>query len=199
MNPQTETTLRFAGEHPAPAVWAAALVLALVMGLLYRREARQHPGPWSWMPGLLRSLAVFLLVLALSGPVLRHETTRRQLGRVIFAVDASASMKLQDEPAGAAPGEASAGSRYERAQKLLLGGSTPLLRKITETQDAELVLLRGMQAQRVWWQRQGGRDTPGPLPVAFNLPPDAPLAPRWSCSAMASTTPRGLRRNSPAR
>lgn len=175
MNPQTETTLRFAGEYPAPAVWAAALGLALVMWLLYRREARQHPGPWAWLPGLLRSLAVFLLVLALSGPVLRHETTRRQLGRVIFAVDASASMKLEDEPADAAPGQASSGSRYERAEKLLLGGATPLLRKITESQDAELVLLRGAQAQRVWWQRQGGKDTPGPLPAAFDLPPDAPL------------------------
>lgn len=175
MSPKTETTLRFAGEYPSLAVWAVALGLALLMGLLYRREARLHPGRWAWLPGALRSLAVFLLVLALSGPVLRHETTRRQLGRVIFAVDASASMKLEDEPVGVGPGEASAGSRYERAEKLLLGGATPLLHKITESQDAELVLLRGMQTQRLWWQRQGGKDKAGPLPASFDLPADAPI------------------------
>jgi len=175
MNPQTETTLRFAGDYPAPAVWIVALVLALLMAFLYRREARQHPGPLSWMPGALRSLAVFLLALALSGPVLRHETTRRQLGRVIFAVDASASMKLEDETEGTKPDEASALSRYERAEKLLLGGVSPLLGKIIESQDAELVLLRGAQAQRVWWWRQSGKDSSGPMPASLDLPPEAPL------------------------
>lgn len=175
MSPQTETSLRFTGDYPAWGVWVAALGLALLMWLLYRREARLHPGPWNWAPGLLRALAVFLLVLALSGPVLRHETTRRQLGRVIFAVDSSASMKLEDDTAeGAAPGQTAA-TRHARAENLLLGGQAPLLKKIIESQDAELIMLRGQQAQRLWWHRQGGKDSPGPMPAAFDLPPDAPL------------------------
>ncbi|HCN29824.1 MAG TPA: hypothetical protein DIT64_13995 [Verrucomicrobiales bacterium] len=177
MNPQTETTLRFTGDHPVAAVWAAALGLALLMWLLYRREARLHAGRWAWLPGLLRSAAVFILVLALSGPVLRHETTRRQLGRVIFAVDSSASMKLEDETDGAVESGAARqnATRHARAERLLLGGAVPLLKKITESQDAELVLLRGQQAQRLWWHRLGGKDTPGPMPAAFDLPSDAPL------------------------
>lgn len=174
MPPQTETTLRFNGDYPTLAVWALALGLAVVMWLLYRREARLHPGPWSWAPGALRSVAVFVLVLALSGPVLRQETTRRQLGRVIFAVDSSASMKLEDE-ADTTPPAQNAKSRHARAEHLLLGGTVPLLKKITETQDAELVLLRGRQAQRLWWHRQSGKDSPGPMPTAFDLPPDAPI------------------------
>jgi uncharacterized membrane protein len=167
----TETTLRFTGDHPVFLVLAVALGLAAVMWWLYRREAKSHPGRFSWLPGALRSLAVFVLVLALSGPVMRRETTQRRLGRVVLAVDTSASMKLED---GADGGSGSA-PRLTRAERLLLAGPNPLLKKLTETQDVELVLLRGQQTQRLWWHRQGGRDTPGDMPHSLEVPADAPL------------------------
>lgn len=182
MNPTTTTTLRFTGDWPAVPVMAAATVLALLMWWLYRREVRMAASRWASVPACLRSLAVFLLVLALAGPVLRHETTTRQLGRVILAVDSSASMKLTDDPppvAGSAPQLAAAdtsskATRFARAEKLLLAGESPLLKKMTETQDVELTYLRGMTVQRAWWRRQGGKDSSGEMPRSFEILPDAP-------------------------
>jgi hypothetical protein len=95
MTPTTETTLRFAGDYPVIGVWVFAFGLAAAMWFLYRREMKFLSGPLAWVPAACRTLAVFILVLALSGPTLRHETTQRQLGRVVIAVDTSASMKLE--------------------------------------------------------------------------------------------------------
>jgi hypothetical protein len=191
MPPTTETTLRFAGDHPVIGVWALAVGLAVLMGWLYRREMRFQSGPLAWVPAACRTLAVFLLVLALSGPVLRRETTQRQLGRVVLAVDTSASMKLEDDvaaqtAASPASGESEAAevgdaqtrsteSRLSRAEKILLAGATPLVKRLAETQDVELVLLRGQQTQRAWWRRQQGRDASGDYPVSFHVAADAPI------------------------
>lgn len=179
MNPTTETTLRFTGDYPTLAVWALAVVLATAMWLLYRRESRHLNGVARWLPAALRSAAVFILVLALSGPVLRRETTQRQLGRVILAVDTSASMKLEDDILSDNPRDestaANSDSRLTRAEKMLLGGSTPLVKMLMETQDVELVLLRGQQTQRLWWNRQKGSDTSGEMPLGFDVPADAPI------------------------
>jgi hypothetical protein len=95
----TETTLRFTGGYPPLPVIALAFGLSVAMWFLYRRESRFTGSLLAKVPALLRSLAVFILVLALAGPVLRHVTTLRQLGRVIIAVDSSASMQLTDEAA----------------------------------------------------------------------------------------------------
>jgi len=190
VNPTTETTLRFTGDYPALAIGALAFVLAAAMWFLYRREARFSNSPIAWLPGALRSAAVFILVLALSGPVMRKETTQRQLGRVILAVDTSASMNLEDDVERTSkfvPPDAEAGTgtnlevrstpqaRLTRAEKMLLGGATPLLKKLTETQDVELVLLRGQQTQRLWWYRQKGKDTSGDMPQSFDIQADAPI------------------------
>lgn len=166
MNPTTETTLRFTGDYPVPVVWLVALGLAAVMWFLYRREMKFQTGTAAWVPAACRTLAVFILVLALSGPVMRRETTQRQLGRVVLAVDTSASMKLEDDGNEA---------RLARAEKMLLSGTTPLLKKLTETQDVELVLLRGQQTQRVWWHRQKGKDTSGEMPASLEIQADAPI------------------------
>lgn len=188
MTPTTETTLRFTGDYPVIAVWAAAFGLAALMWLLYRRELRYHNSRFAHVAALLRSLAVFILVLALAGPVLRHVTTVRQLGRVVVVVDSSASMKLSDvsgaqpnrtfDPDTAADPQANVPAlepiaRFQRAEDLLLKGATPLLKKLSETQDVELVLLRGPQTQRLWWHRQGGKDTSGKMPETFEVPADA--------------------------
>ncbi len=177
MNPTTETTLRFTGDWPVLPVFALAVGLALLMFLLYRREARLHPGPLARVPAILRSLAVFILVLALAGPVMRHVTTFRQLGRVIIAVDASASMKLTDVVGAADAGKnaATEASRWQRLERLLFDGASPLIGKLTETQDVELTVLRGSKAQRVWWRRQEGKDTSGEMPRTLEFQPDSPV------------------------
>jgi hypothetical protein len=173
MTPTTETTLRFAGDYPVIGVWVLAFGLAAAMWFLYRREMKFLSGPLAWVPAACRTLAVFILVLALSGPTLRRETTQRQLGRVVLAVDTSASMKLEDDASDKK--NASSDSRLIRAEKILLGGTTPLLKKLTETQDVELVLLRGQQTQRTWWHRQQGKDTSGDLPTSLQTQADAPI------------------------
>ena len=173
MSPQTETSLRFTGGYPPLPVVVFAFGLAALMWFLYRRELKFVSSRFAQVPAILRSLAVFILVLALAGPILRHVTTLRQLGRVVVAVDSSASMQLTDEAAGAAPGTAK--TRFHRAEDLLLKGTTPLLKKLAETQDVELVALRGMNTQRLWWNRQGGKDTSGDMPATFELPANSPI------------------------
>ncbi|MGV3664196.1 MAG: VWA domain-containing protein [Prosthecobacter sp.] len=167
----TETTLRFTGGHAPLPVVLLAFGLAVLMWFLYRRELKFVGSRWAQVPAILRSLAVFILVLALAGPILRHVTTLRQLGRVIIAVDSSASMQLSDD-AGA---EKSSKTRFQRAEDLLLKGTTPLLKKLAETQDVELVALRGNNTQRLWWHRQAGKDTSGEMPTAFDLPANTPI------------------------
>ncbi len=180
MTPTTETTLRFTGEWPFWPVVLAALVLAAVMAWLYQRGMRYQSSPLAKVPVICRSLAVFLLVLALAGPVVRHMTTTRQLGRVVVAVDGSASMKLEDSVTapssdGTAAPKTAQLTRYQRAERLLFSGPNPLLKKLSETQDVDLVLLRGSQVQRLWWKRQDGKDTSGELPTGFELQPDTPV------------------------
>ncbi len=170
MNPQTETTLRFTGGYPPLPVIVIAFGLAAFMWWLYRRELKFVGSRFAQVPAILRSLAVFILVIALAGPVLRHVTTLRQLGRVVIAVDSSASMQLTD-----GTDAAKAKSRFHRAEDLLLKGTNPLLKKLAETQDVELVALRGNNTQRLWWHRQGGKDTSGELPTAFELPATTPI------------------------
>jgi len=169
----TETTLRFTGGYPPLPVLALAFGLAALMWWLYGRESRFGSGALAKVPALLRSLAVFVLVMALAGPVLRHVTTLRQLGRVVIAVDGSASMQLTDE--ATEKSATTTKSRYLRAEDLLLKGTTPLLKKLAETQDVELVALRGNNTQRLWWRRQGGKDTSGELPASFDLPATTPI------------------------
>jgi hypothetical protein len=173
MSPQTETTLRFTGGYPPLPVILLAFGLAGLMGWLYRRELKFVSSRFAQVPAILRSLAVFILVIALAGPVLRHVTTLRQLGRVVIAVDSSASMQLADETADKSGSTSK--SRFHRAEDLLLKGATPLLKKLAETQDVELVALRGMNTQRLWWYRQGGKDTSGEMPAGFELPATSPI------------------------
>ncbi len=170
MNPETETTLRFTGGYPPLPVVLVAFGLAVLMWFLYRRELRFVSSRFAAVPAVLRALAVFVLVLALAGPVLRHVTTLRQLGRVIIALDSSASMQLTDGQDNKA-----AKTRFQRAEDMLLKGTSPLLKKLAETQDVELIALRGNNTQRLWWHRQGGKDTSGDLPATFELPATAQI------------------------
>ena len=54
------------------------------------------PRRLKWLLPLLRSLAFFLGIMVLTGPVLHHRTIIGQLGRVKIYLDASRSMTMQD-------------------------------------------------------------------------------------------------------
>ena len=158
----THTYLRFTGDWPPVPVFAVAIGLGLLMFFYYRRELRFHAGMARWVPALLRALAVFMIVMCLAGPILRHVTTFRQLGRVILMVDASASMSFTDEMPqanGKAPGDAGAARevkpalpRFTRAEDALLTPGISLARRLAEKHNVELFALRGYKAERLWWR-----------------------------------------------
>ncbi|HZJ15439.1 MAG TPA: FixH family protein [Chthoniobacteraceae bacterium] len=96
MNERVQTTLRFIGDWPWWAGCGAALLLGGVSWFLYRRDAL--PQKW-WVRALLpslRALAVMMMVLMLSGPVLHHRKIIGQLSRLLLFVDGSQSMGLTD-------------------------------------------------------------------------------------------------------
>jgi hypothetical protein len=90
------TTLRWTGDWPWFAGLAVALLLAAIAWMLYRRDLHAHN---RWLRVLLpslRALAVILIVLMLSGPVLHHRKVIGQLARLILCIDTSESMQLAD-------------------------------------------------------------------------------------------------------
>ncbi len=90
------TTLRWAGDWPWGAGVAAAIVLGAIAIVLYRRDVA-GTGRWlRFLLPLLRGLAVVLIVLMLSGPVLHHRSVVGTLARLIVCIDASESMQLTD-------------------------------------------------------------------------------------------------------
>ena len=93
---RVQTSLRFVGDWPWWLGCGAALVLGLTAWLLYRRDAL--PAKW-WIRALLptlRALAIAMIVLMLSGPVLHHRKVIGQLSRLLLFVDGSRSMELTD-------------------------------------------------------------------------------------------------------
>lgn len=160
-------------------VFGMAIGLALLMFFFYRRELRFHTGVARWVLPGLRSIAVFLIVLCLAGPVLRHEETYRQLGRVLIFADASASMSYVDavapnpDLARVTEKQHDEDNRFERVQQSLLQTPVNLIQSLTQEHDVELFALRGSKADRLWWRRNQGRDASGDLPARFAVTADA--------------------------
>ncbi len=90
------TTLRFVGDVP---LWLGLLLSLLVCAMswrYYRREGFDLPRRMKWLLPLLRSLAFFLGIIILTGPVLHHRTIIGELGKVKIYLDASRSMTMHD-------------------------------------------------------------------------------------------------------
>ena len=89
-------SLRWTGDWPWYAGIGAALLLGVLAWMLYRRDVAGSNRALRILLPLLRSLAVFLIVLMLSGPVLHHRRVIGRLARLVLCVDASESMQLTD-------------------------------------------------------------------------------------------------------
>lgn len=96
MKEEVTTTLRWMGDWPWYLGIGAALALAIAAAVLYRRDTRVSGRLPAIALPLLRALAVFLIVVMLSGPVLHHRKTIGELARLIIALDGSESMQLHD-------------------------------------------------------------------------------------------------------
>lgn len=96
MSNQTSTTLRFVGDWPWWAGISAAILLAGLSWVLYRRDVRSLAGWVRISLPAMRAGAVAMIVLMLSGPVLHHRQVIGQLSRLLLFVDGSRSMELTD-------------------------------------------------------------------------------------------------------
>ena len=126
------TSLKFLGEVNPWLGLFLALGLAAGAWFLYRRETRDRADKLSWLLPLLRSAAVFLIVLALTGPILHHEKVIRELGRLFVFVDGSESMQMVDEemPEG------------RKAAAMQAAGYLPRSRAFEEAEEASAHLAR---------------------------------------------------------
>ena len=112
------TTLRWTGDWPWFAGVGVALLLGVIAWLLYRRDTHSHNRWVRLCLPTLRALAVVMIVIMLSGPVLHHRKVIGQLARLFLCIDASESMQLTD-PA------MDAGRKITLARRLgLLDGAT---------------------------------------------------------------------------
>jgi len=94
---QLDYSIRFLGELPAWIGFGLAFLLAAGAWYLYWLETRKHADRLRWLLPTLRAMAVFLIVLVLTGPILYHEKIIRELGRLFVFVDGSESMKIVDD------------------------------------------------------------------------------------------------------
>src|SRR4030042_4821216 len=91
------TTLRFIGDWSLFLGVPIALLLGAAAWLLYRRESRLRSDIYAWLLPAIRALAVIMLVLMLTGPVIHRRWVVGQLARILVFIDASQSMGVTDE------------------------------------------------------------------------------------------------------
>ncbi|MEJ7592522.1 MAG: VWA domain-containing protein [Planctomycetaceae bacterium] len=139
------TSLRFVGDLPLWLGLVLALIVCALSWLYYSRESFDLPRRLKWFLPLLRSLAFFLGIMVLTGPVLHHRTIIGELGRVKIYLDASRSMTMQDR-------HMSPGRKLMIAEQLgwMTTGhvDATLLHVADELADARRELTEGLAAQQ---------------------------------------------------
>ncbi|QDS88297.1 hypothetical protein EC9_24870 [Rosistilla ulvae] len=90
------TSLRFVGDLPVWLGLLLAVVGAVMAFAYYRRESFDLPGRLRWLLPCLRALAIWMVIVSLTGPVLHHRQEIGQLGSVRLLVDTSQSMTASD-------------------------------------------------------------------------------------------------------
>ena len=149
-------TIRFTGQWPPLAVAMLALVAAAAVVAWYARESRSLASPYHVLLPALRGAAVAMAILTLAGPVWHRREVIGTLGRVIFAVDTSASMSLTDSS-----DDASDASRLQRASRLLAGDSAQAgwLEALARSHVVDVIAFDGEAARTVWTSRSSA-ETP---------------------------------------
>ncbi|RFC43317.1 MAG: von Willebrand factor type A domain-containing protein [Verrucomicrobia bacterium] len=90
------TTLSFSGDWPPLLGLSVSILVSFAAYLLYKVALRGIENPKARALPWLRAGAVFLVLLMLTGPVLRHRSTSGALTRLLVFVDASQSMSATD-------------------------------------------------------------------------------------------------------
>ena len=149
--------LLFQGELPPAMVVPLAATVAAAVVWFYRRETRRLGSIHAWSLPLLRGGAVFLTLLVLAGPVLRHQRVIGTIPRVDVFVDASDSMLVRD---GDGP------TRLQRVWHRLSGdGDHPgWLEEARQTHHIFLHQLMDDQARLIWDSRSDR-----PIPTGADL------------------------------
>ena len=155
-------TLRFAGQAPPLLVFCVAAVAAALVAWIYLRETKTLAAPYSYLLPSLRATAVALTILLLSGPVLHRRQVVGRLGRVIFAIDTSQSMKLTDS------GEAdSTPSRMRRSLERLLGDESQpgWLETLKESHELDVIGFDEGTPSLLWSSRADEAEVPTVIEV----------------------------------
>jgi len=135
------TSLRFIGDWSLYIGLPAALLLGAATWLLYRRESRLRDDFYSWLLPAIRTVAVVMLVLMLTGPVLHHRWVVGELARILVFVDASQSMGVTDE-------SMAAGSKLLISAQLGLLSDEVLPKDLLDAQKAvSQAVLRSLPSQ----------------------------------------------------
>ncbi len=138
---------------PWPVLLLAAGLAAVAFWWYRRRCAARGAARWL-LPGL-RAIVVALAVLLAAQPMLTVRTTDGAVGRVVLALDASASMGVSDQDA--------AQPRWQRLETALCRSGDPLLGKLAAAFDVDVVRFDGSQSRAVWSSRLSAPPRPPPL------------------------------------
>ncbi|MEM8668849.1 MAG: VWA domain-containing protein [Planctomycetota bacterium] len=157
-------SLRFAGDLSPWLVIAVALSAAIAVTWYYLRESNRVASPYSYLLPGLRASAVTLTILILAGPVWHRTQVVGTLGRVVFAVDTSESMSINDS----AESETSP-DRLQRALRLLVGEGDQVgwLEDLDESHHVDVYSFSNGEPALVWTNRDGDE-----VPAAIELTPD---------------------------
>ena len=156
--------LRFVGDFPPFLVLLAAILAAVGVVWIYSRESMTVQSPYNYLLPALRATAVLLTIFVLAGPVWHKRTVVGTLGRVVFAVDTSASMAAFDSgEAGSSP------NRMNRAIGVLLGseGQAGWLETLKSTHEVDVIGFSSGEPALLWSSR--GEE---PIPTTFDLSPE---------------------------
>lgn len=135
---QQQTIFEFGRLQYAHDWLIAGVCLALLLGLaafIYRRDARELWRPYAWILLILRCCVLVVITVVFLDPRLRTETTVQQQSKVLVLTDNSASMTIEDVPAGE-EGNSALQSRLSASTNLLT--KTPLLAELRKVHEVEI-------------------------------------------------------------
>lgn len=145
------SSIRFASDLSPWFVVGLAAVVAGLVAWYYLRETRELSSPLNYLLPALRAAAIAMVILVLAGPVWHRRMTVGTLGRVIFAVDTSQSMSINDSQ-----GASSTPSRLQRAVTMLGGdaSSDGWIDKLRATHRIDVVAFDSGAPSTIWSANQ---------------------------------------------